>query len=589
LIKSIEGGITNGDGFMWNSNGNMCGVINKNGGVTVYDVLKNFALSFEAPCSLKGIKQFYFSPLSTYLVTAERFEPKTSPPSPNMSLWHVAGKSRIVEGRLRKITGFNNWPSMKWTEDEVCCCRVLSPEDSPNPGVKESHILQVLNSKSSKTENLNIPGITLVEICPIKNLARVGIFVIGNEDLGRPSSIKVFDLSASPAPAGEVISYTFETPMDTCTMKWSPSGDRLLVQAGTEVDESGNSYYGTSNLYLVDLLEKTTKKIEHAPPVHDFGWVPCGDPGHDDTDSNGFCLISGSTPFAIELFDKSGACVEYDFGKSRKNTIRFSTLGRFLALGGFGNLAGELDFYHVPTKQVFRSTRAECTVECAWAPSGRVFMTSSTHPRMRVDNNITLFRYSGEKICKLEFAELYSAKWRPMPKEKFDDTPASPRAFTAAKKEPEVVKKAYRPPSGLSGGGTGLTTQRTASARPPPARPDGPSPPPPPPPQVAAPSPPPPPPPPPPPHVAAPVKMPCPDKEWYYTDPNGQVHGPYTKAMMSSWNKGGYFKSDLPIRAGVLLPFVPLSSLFPPEVVCDQNGAFDNVMVVPMQWLTFKK
>ena len=88
----------NADGFSWNSSGTMCGLINKSGGVTVCDVMKNFAISFAAPCSLKGIKAFYFSPLSTYLVAADRYEPKM-PASPNMSLWHVAGKTKIVDGR----------------------------------------------------------------------------------------------------------------------------------------------------------------------------------------------------------------------------------------------------------------------------------------------------------------------------------------------------------------------------------------------------------------------------------------------------------------------------------------------------------
>jgi hypothetical protein len=84
--------------------------------------------------------------------------------------------------------------------------------------------------------------------------------------------------------------------------------------------------------------------------------------------------------------------------------------------------------------------------------------------------------------------------------------------------------------------------------------------------------------------------MPCPEKEWYYIDPSGQVHGPFTKTMMASWNKGGYFKPELPIRAGVVLPFVPLVSLFPPEVVGERSaGAFESVMVVPKEWLTFKK
>jgi hypothetical protein len=54
---------------------------------------------------------------------------------------------------------------------------------------------------------------------------------------------------------------------------------------------------------------------------------------------------------------------------------------------------------------------------------------------------------------------------------------------------------------------------------------------------------------------------------------------------MNSWNKAGYFKSDLPIRAGLVLPFVELNNLFPTGVVA---GPFEQLMVVPQEWLSFK-
>ena len=552
LMKTIEGGVTNGDGFMWNASGTLCGVISKTGGVVVYDVIKNFALSFEAPSSLKGIKQFYFSPLSTYLVTAERFESKT-PTSANMALWHVAGKARIVEGRLRKITGGHIWPSMKWTDDEKCCCRVLSPEDSPDQSVRESYLLQVLNSKTSKTENIEIQGISLVEVCPTRNSTRVAIFVNENDQTGRRASIRIFDLSS---PEKELISHEFVTSVDACTMRWSPSGDRLLIQAGTEVDETGNSYYGTSKLFLGDLNAKKIIPILHEPPVQDYQWVPSM-----EFQDRGFCLISGQTPFSIQMFDNDGTSVLHDFKKSRKNTIRFSSIGgRFLALGGFGNLAGELDFYDIPSRKIFRSTRAECTVECSWAPNGRVFMTSSTHPRMRVDNHIELFKFNGEKIGRLNFPELYAAKWRPMPNAKFADTPASLKSFVV--NEPEVVKKAYKAPSGASRSSTPPPPEVQVS------------------PKIQAP-----PPPPPPAPTGRPVKMPCPEREWFYTDPAGNLQGPFTRQMMLNWFKGGYLKADLPVRAGSVLPFVPLTDLFPLE----STQAFESSMVVPPQWLSFKQ
>ena len=539
MLHTLEGGITNADGFVWNATGSLCGLINKAGGVTVYDASRNFSVSFEVPCSLKGIKAFYFSPLSTYMVAAERFEPKT-PEAPNMSLWHVAGKTRIVEGRIRKIAG-NSWPSMKWTDDEVCCCRVISASESPDPSVRESNILQVLNSKSSKTNNMDIPGVSLVEICPGAGRSYISVFISEDREKGRRPALKVYDF-LSESSRGEIICHEFEYGIDTCAMKWSCNGDRLLVQAGSEIDESGSSYYGTSKLYIVNIEKAEMKMVsnETASPVHDFQWNPQGIE---------FCMVYGQTPFSIAVFDKNGVKI-HDFGKSRKNTIRYSSVyGRFIALGGFGNLAGELEFFDQSSRRPFRLTRSECTVECEWAPNGRVLMTSSTHPRMRVDNSITFFRYTGEQICKLEFSELYSAKWKPMTSVVFPDTPASPRAFDLGKEtEREPVKKAYRPPPSV-----------TPSPEPSPPAPS------PPPPQS--------------------IKIPCPDKDWYYRDPQSQVHGPYTRSVMNSWNKAGYFKPELPIRAGLVLPFVPLADMFPTDII---GPPFEQAMVVPKAWIEFK-
>jgi hypothetical protein len=77
--------------------------------------------------------------------------------------------------------------------------------------------------------------------------------------------------------------------------------------------------------------------------------------------------------------------------------------------------------------------------------------------------------------------------------------------------------------------------------------------------------------------------MPCPEKDWFYRDPKGEVHGPYTKSVMNSWNKAGYFKPNLPIRAGTVLPFVELATLFPEGL-----AAFDQSMIIPAAWLSFR-
>ncbi len=140
----------------------------------------------------------------------------------------------------------------------------------------------------------------------------------------------------------------------------------------------------------------------------------------------------------------------------------------------------------------------------------------------------------------MDFAELYSAKWRPMPKAEFPDIPASPRSFKQSQSGPiDAPKKAaYRPPSGTS-----------RSATPPP--------------------------PPPPPRLAVPLN------DWFYRDPQGNVHGPYDRSVMESWNSAGYFRADLPIRQGISVTrhFVELNQLFG-----DVAGAFKEGSTINWPW-----
>ncbi len=56
--------------------------------------------------------------------------------------------------------------------------------------------------------------------------------------------------------------------------------------------------------------------------------------------------IAGSMPAASSLFNDKGEAL-FHFGAAHRNTICWAPHGRFLCLAGFGNLAGEMDFYDV--------------------------------------------------------------------------------------------------------------------------------------------------------------------------------------------------------------------------------------------------
>jgi len=57
-----------------------------------------------------------------------------------------------------------------------------------------------------------------------------------------------------------------------------------------------------------------------------------------------FVVSAGTMPCHTTLHDAQGEPV-YQYGAAHRNTISWSPHGRFLCVAGFGNLAGEMDFY----------------------------------------------------------------------------------------------------------------------------------------------------------------------------------------------------------------------------------------------------
>merc|ERR1712137_476711 len=108
--------------------------------------------------------------------------------------------------------------------------------------------------------------------------------------------------------------------------------------------------------------------------------------------------------------------------------------------------------------------QANCTVSAEWAPDGRRFLTAVLAPRMRVDNNITIWdALSGSKVADFPFEELYEAQWEP---ESFD----SYRFLNITTAEVERASQELTS-RGIATGGE----KKKQAYRPPKARDDGPS------------------------------------------------------------------------------------------------------------------
>lgn len=84
----------------------------------------------------------------------------------------------------------------------------------------------------------------------------------------------------------------------------------------------------------------------------------------------------------------------FEFGQAHRNTVCFSPHGRFVVLAGFGNLAGEMDFWDRNKQKLMGRNTSHCAVAYGWSPCGRYFMTATLAPRMNVDNGVKVRFFS---------------------------------------------------------------------------------------------------------------------------------------------------------------------------------------------------
>ena len=252
-------------------------------------------------------------------------------------------------------------------------------------------------------------------------LYRFAAFVPENK--GKPASVAIYQYPSSKQTTNSSpVAFKTLGQAEEVSVRWSPTGHAALVFSSTAVDKSGSSYYGSTGLHLLVADGSTPDcavPLPKAGPVQDVAWCP------DDT-KNLFIVVSGTQPAQACLYN--GKCEQmFLFGESPKNTVSWSPSGRFVALCGFGNLAGQCDFWDMNKKKRMGVTTSHCAVQHGWSPCGRYFYTATTAPRMNVDNGVKVYKYDGTgPVLHMPFDVLYEATFRPCRKGVYPDRAASP-------------------------------------------------------------------------------------------------------------------------------------------------------------------
>ena len=386
-----------------------------------------------------------FSPLGTYLVTWSR--PKTGSTAPTLLVWEVS--TQICVASYQQKAQKTN--VLQWTADERYCCHMVSNE------VRIMRGTDLAAGAISKVFHKGISQCTVAPVAP-DSTCTIGVFV--PEKGGKPASASLYVFPGEGDVQGPTTSRTMFAASEVRFL-WNITGTSVLCHTSSDVDHSNTSYYGASGLFLLGTfaVNNLTEKIAQSKegPIHDVAWSPAGDK---------FILSAGTMPARCTLYNAKAEMI-YEFGETHRNTIIWSPHGRFLCLAGFGNLAGEMDFYDTAKNSIKKmgTNSAHCTVSYGWSPDSRYFFTAILAPRMNVDNGFKVFKYNGVgPVVAQPFEQAFDFVIQPLHTMRFPSRGQSPRRDGSdggpkpvAVAAPPVAKPAaYRPPGASAGGSGGL-------------------------------------------------------------------------------------------------------------------------------------
>ncbi|KAI8814075.1 eukaryotic translation initiation factor eIF2A-domain-containing protein [Cladochytrium replicatum] len=372
---------------------------------------------------LKSVIGIEFSPRGTFLSTWERYV-KTpdadTNPHKNLLIWKCADGTQMTSFTEKKQSGWN----VKWTDDESYFARGATNE------------VQIQDAKSATFNIINrvkIEGVTDFSISTGKRPI-IGAFI--PEKNGAPASVRLYDIVGNPTPLAQKTFFRAES----AEFHWNKLGTHVLVFTRTDVDKTGQSYYGETNLYFLAIAGNYDCKVELSKPgpIHSVCWSP---------NSKEFIVVYGSMPSKATLFDHR-ASVLHDFPTAPRNFVSYNPHGRVICVAGFGSLSSEMELYDRQTLKKLCSIPALNTSSCEWCPDGRYLMSAIVYRKLKVDNCIRLWHYTGVLTHQITAKELYEVAWRPQPASLWPERSALSPAPAVSIPVATIVKPVgvYRPP-----------------------------------------------------------------------------------------------------------------------------------------------
>ncbi|QPG72749.1 hypothetical protein FOA43_000050 [Brettanomyces nanus] len=398
---------------------------------------------------------FGISPKGTFLTSWSRptkMEDETGNWNDNVQIYRLDITGRKYEAIQSYLNKMQSGWKPQFTADESIFCRLVNPSQISFYETDSEEIHKALYSLNLK----DIGKIQSFELSPGKNPS-LAVFIPGSR--GNPAFIRVYSLPNLNTPISQKQFFKGET----CLFQWNGLGTSILALVSTDVDSTNKSYYGESQLYLFGITGAFDQKInlDKEGPIHDITWSPT---------SREFAVIYGYMPSITTFFDARGNEI-HTLTEGPRNTILYSPHAKYILVGGFGNLQGNVEILDRQNRfQKVASFKASNTSVCKWSPDGRFIMSATTSPRLRVDNCVKIWYFNGTLCYIKEFNELYGVDWKFQPLSDF--SPISTSTADKCEITPDIsaieymAKKtsisggnragstggAYRPPHARNGG-----------------------------------------------------------------------------------------------------------------------------------------
>ncbi|WRT63942.1 uncharacterized protein IL334_000869 [Kwoniella shivajii] len=436
-------------------------------------VLPSSSTSTSSPLEITqpNVIALSFSPLSTNLFTYERpVKQDNGEMHKNVKAWDVKSGLEVGAWYSKSMDGWE--PVITSTESHLIRpggsdIAIFSPPLSTRPisRVKVEGVRGIFVSSPSSLSD----GVTSSK--PIRAHQEPALAIWIGEKKGAPASVSLYPLSslvgksstsASNGDDSEIKTETKDLPntnarkafykADKLNVKWNNAGTQALFLAQSDVDATGKSYYGETNLYLVSLDGSFDGLVDldKEGPIYDFTWSP---------NSREFVVCYGYMPARTQLFDMKAKPI-HSFGSQHRNFLLYQPQGRLLLSAGFGNLAGGVDIWDVSTRNKVAEFKASNSSHCEFSPCGQFILTATLSPRLRVDNGVRIWWCGGQLLHIHPVEELYQASFAPRLVKNIDPFPSViPKAPEANESVAKYGKKgeisnggdskpagAYRPP-----------------------------------------------------------------------------------------------------------------------------------------------